>query len=90
MEERNILLAIKQRKANSIGNFLFRNGLLRHFIEGNRMKDRRDGKTWKKSEHLLNDRKETRRYWKLKEKILDRTAWETHYGKMLWIFRKAN
>jgi hypothetical protein len=45
MEERNILLAIKQRKANRIGNTLFRNGLLRHFIDGNGRKDRRDGKT---------------------------------------------
>jgi len=35
-------------------------------MEGNKRKDRRDGKTWKKNEHLLDEVKETRNYWKLK------------------------
>jgi hypothetical protein len=56
---------------------LFRKGLLRNFIEGNKRKDRRDRKAWKKIEHLLDGRKETRNYWKLKEEALDRTAWKT-------------
>jgi hypothetical protein len=66
-EERNILQTTKHRKDNCIGKILCRNGLLRQFIEGNKRKDRRDGKTWKKSGHLLDDRKEARRYWKLQE-----------------------
>jgi hypothetical protein len=41
--KRIILLTPQQRMANSIGNILVRNGLLRHFIEGNNRKDRRDG-----------------------------------------------
>jgi hypothetical protein len=53
----------------------------RHFIEGNKRKDRRNGKTWKKSEHLLDERKETRRYWKLKQEALDRTACKTRYER---------
>ena len=68
----NIINATKQRKVHCIGNILFRNGLLRHSIEENERYDTRDGKTWKKSEHLLDDRQE-RRYWKLKEEALDRT-----------------
>jgi len=64
-------------KANCIGHILCRNGLLRHFIEGNKRKDLKGGKTGKKSEHILDDCKETRSYWKLKEKAVDRPAWKT-------------
>jgi hypothetical protein len=55
---------------------LCRNGLLRHFIEGNKGKDTRVGKTGKKGEQLLDERKETRRCWKLKEEAVDRPAWK--------------
>jgi len=55
---------------------LCRNGLLRHFIEENKRECRRDGKTAMKIEHLLDDRKETIRYWKLKQEALNRTAWK--------------
>jgi hypothetical protein len=67
--------------ANFIGHFLCRNGLLRHFIGGNNRKVRRDGKTWKKSRHLLDERKEKRRYWKLKEEALERTVWKARYER---------
>jgi hypothetical protein len=30
---------------------------------------------------LLNDLKEIRRYWKLKEEALDRTLWRTRFGR---------
>jgi hypothetical protein len=73
-EETSYIQHIKGRLTALV--ILCRNGLLRHFIEGNKRKDRRDGKTWKKSEHLLDDRKETRRCWKLKEDALDRPAWK--------------
>jgi hypothetical protein len=31
--------------------------------------------------HLLDDLKENRRYFKLKEEALDRTVWRTRFGK---------
>jgi hypothetical protein len=49
---------------------LFRNGLLKNFSEVNKRKVSSDGKTGKKSGHLLDDRQETRRCWKFKEKAL--------------------
>jgi hypothetical protein len=30
---------------------------------------------------LLDDLKEKRRYWKLKEEALDRTVWRTRFGR---------
>jgi hypothetical protein len=30
---------------------------------------------------LLDDLKEMRRYWKLKEEALDRTLWRTRFGR---------
>jgi hypothetical protein len=35
----------------------------------------------KKTEQLLDDLEEARRYWKLKEKTLDRTLWRTRFGR---------
>jgi hypothetical protein len=48
-EERNILHTIKRRKANWTGHILRRNCLLKHVIEGNRRKERNDGKTREKT-----------------------------------------
>jgi hypothetical protein len=50
-EERNILQTVNRRKANWIGHILRRNCLLKHVLVGNieRKKDRRDGKTRKKT-----------------------------------------
>jgi len=56
---------------------LCRNGLLRLFTEGNRRKEWRKGKMGKKSEPLLDDCKETRRYSKLQDEALDRPACKT-------------
>ena len=55
---------------------LCRNGLLRRFIEGNKREVRRDEKTAKKIELLLDDSKEKIRYWELKAEALNRTAWK--------------
>ena len=46
-EERNIINETEERKVPCIGNIVFTNGLLRQFIEENKSKDKRDGKTWK-------------------------------------------
>jgi hypothetical protein len=74
-EERNILHTIK-RKANWIGHILLRNSLLKHVIErkleeGIEMTGRRG----RRRKQVLDDLKEKRSYWKLKEEALDRTLW---------------
>jgi hypothetical protein len=81
-EERNILHTIKRRKANWSGHILRRNCLLKHVIEGKlegriEVAERRG----RRSKQLLDDIKETRGYWKLKEEVLDRTVWKTRFGR---------
>jgi hypothetical protein len=77
-EERNILHAIRRRKANWIGHISRRNCLLKHIIQGNIMRTR-----WRerRRKQLLDDLKETRRYWKLKKEAQDRTLWRTQFGR---------
>jgi hypothetical protein len=76
-EERNILRTIRRRKANWIGHTLHRNCLLKHIFEGKIRGIRRRGRRRKQ---LLDDLKEVRRDWKLKEEAQDRTLWRTHKG----------
>jgi hypothetical protein len=81
-EERNILHTIKRRKADSIGYILRRNCLLKHVIEG-KLEGRMEmtGRRGRRRKQLLDDLKEKRRYWKLKEEALDRTLWRTRFGR---------
>jgi hypothetical protein len=73
---------IKGRKANWIGHILCRNCLLKHAIEGKlegRIEmTRRRGRRRKQ---LLDDLKEKRIYWKLKEDALDCTLWRARFGR---------
>ena len=67
-EERNILQTIKIRKTNWIGHILGRNCLLKNVIEGKiegrtEVRERRE----RRCKMLLDDFKETREYWTLKE-----------------------
>jgi hypothetical protein len=39
------------------------------------------GRRGRRRKQLLNDLKEKRRYWKLKEETLDRTMWRTRFGR---------
>jgi hypothetical protein len=39
------------------------------------------GRRRRRRKQLLNDLKETRRYWKSKEEALDRTLWRTRFGR---------
>jgi hypothetical protein len=39
------------------------------------------GRRERRSKHLLDDLKEKRRYWKLKQEVLDHTLWRTHFGR---------
>jgi hypothetical protein len=75
-EERNILHTVRRRKANWIGHILRRNCLLSHIIEGKIIWTRRRGRRRKQ---LLDDLKEVRRYWKLKEEAQDRMR--TRFGR---------
>jgi hypothetical protein len=39
------------------------------------------GRRERRRKQLLDDLKEKKRYWKLKEEALDRTLWRTHFGR---------
>jgi hypothetical protein len=68
-EERNILHTIRRRKANWIAHILGK-------IIGTRRRGRR-------RKQLLDDLKEARRYWKLKEEAQDRTLWDLSQDRLL-------
>jgi len=51
---------------------------MKHFIEG---KIERKGRRGRRSKQLLDNLKEKRSYWKLKEEALDRNMWRTGYGR---------
>jgi hypothetical protein len=76
-EERNIIYTIRRRKAKWIGHILRRNCLRKHIIEGKIRGTRRRGRRRKQ---LLDDLKEARRSWKLKDEAQDRTLWRTQFG----------
>ena len=82
IEERNVLLTVKSRKANWIGNVLRRNCLLKYVSEG-KIKEwiKVTGRRGIRRTELQDYLKETRRYWKLKEEAVDRTVWRTGFGK---------
>jgi hypothetical protein len=81
-EERNILHTIKRRNANGIGHILRRNCLLKHVIEGKlERKTEMTGRRGRRRKQLLDNLKEKRRYWKLKEEALDRTLWRSRFGR---------
>jgi hypothetical protein len=77
-EEKNILHTIRRRKAIWIGHILCRNCLLSHIIAGKIIGTRRRGRRHKQ---LLDDLKEARRYWKLKEEAQGCTLWGTQFGR---------
>jgi hypothetical protein len=81
-EERNILHTIQRSKANWIGHILRRNCFLKHVIEV-KLEGRIEmtGRRGRRRKQLLDDLKEKRRYWKLKEEALHRTLWRTRFGR---------
>ena len=91
-EQRNILRAIRKRKANWIGHILRRNCLLKQVIEGNIKGEievtRRQGRRRKK---LLDDLKNRRGYCHLKEEAVDRNMWRDRFGRSFApVVRQAN
>jgi hypothetical protein len=67
-EEGSILYTVKRKQVNWIGHSLLRNCLLKIFIEG-KIEERIEvtGRPGRRSTQLLDELKETRGYWKLKE-----------------------
>jgi hypothetical protein len=89
-EKRNILHTIKRRKANWIGRILRRNCLLKHVIDGNlERRIEMTGRRGRRRKQLLDDLKEKRGYWKLKEEALDHTV-ENSFWKRLRTCRKTD
>jgi hypothetical protein len=80
--KRNETSYIKRRKANWTGHVFRRNCLLKHVIEG-KLEGRIEvtGRRGRRRKQLLDNLKETRRCWKLKEEALDRTMWRTRFGR---------
>jgi hypothetical protein len=89
-EERNIVHTIKRRKANWIGHILRRNCLLKHVIEG-KLEGRIEmtGRPGKRRKQLLDDLKEKRGYWKLRESIRSHCV-ENSLWKRLRTCRKTD
>ena len=81
-QQRIILHKISKRKANWIGHILRRNCLLQRSIQG---KIKREievtGRRERRRRRLLDDLKERRGYFHLKEEILDRALWRAHFGR---------
>jgi hypothetical protein len=80
-EDSNILHRVNRRNANFIGHILCIKCLLKHVIEGEiegriEVKRRRG----RRRQKLLDELKEMRGYWKLKDEALDRTLWRTGFG----------
>ena len=75
-------LQISKRKANWIGHFLRRNCLLQKVTAG---KIKRGievtGRRGRRRRKLLDDVKERRGYFHLKEEDLDRTMWRARFGR---------
>jgi hypothetical protein len=65
-------------KANWIGHIYRSSRLLKHVIEG---KIEVTGRRGIRCKQLLDDLKEKKGYWKLKEEALDHTLWRTRFGR---------
>ena len=72
-EKRTLLNSILCRKANWIGHILRRNCLLRDAIEGQVKKEKGARRI---RTQLLNDFRNRRRYWELKEEAEDEKIWK--------------
>ena len=80
-EQRNILHEIRKRKANWIGHILRRNCLLKQGIEGKITGEMEvTGRRGRRRRKLLDDLKDRRGYYHLKEEALDRTVWRHRFG----------
>jgi len=74
----NMTRTIKRSKDNWIGSILHTNCHLQHVIEG---KSERTGRRGRRRKQALDDLKEVKWHWKLKEEALHRTLWRTRFGR---------
>jgi hypothetical protein len=81
-EERNMIHKIKRKKVDWIGRILRRDCLVKHLTEG-KIGGRIEmtGRRGRRCKQLLDDLREKKRYWKLKEEALDRTLWRARFGR---------
>jgi hypothetical protein len=77
-EERNILYIIENRKASWIGHTFRKNCLLKYVTEGKIEVMERQRRRHKQLADVL---KEMRRYWNLKQEVLDHILWRTPFGQ---------
>ena len=75
-EKRTLLNNIGRRKVNWIGHNLRRNCLLRDATEGQMTEVKGVGSI---TTQLLDDIRNRRRYWELKEKVEDRERWRRQF-----------
>ena len=75
-EKRTLLNSILRRKANYIGQILRRNCLLHDAIEGQMTEVKGVGR---RRTQLLDDLRNRRRYWGLKEEAEDRKGWRRQF-----------
>ena len=75
-EKRTLLNNVLRRKANWIGHFLRRNCLLDDTIEGQLQVVKGVGR---RRTQLLDDLRNRRRYWELKEEAEDRNRWKRQF-----------
>jgi hypothetical protein len=59
------------------------NYFLKHVIEG-KLEGRTEmkGRRGRRRKQVLDDLKEKREYWKLKEEALDRSQWRSRFGRL--------
>jgi hypothetical protein len=69
-------------RLNRIGHILRRNYILIHLVEG-KIEGRLEvtGRGGRRLKELLDGPKEKVGYWKLREETLDRTLWQTGFGR---------
>jgi hypothetical protein len=81
-EQRNMIHEIRKRKANWIGHILRRNCLLQRVTEG-KIQGRIEvtGRQGRRCRKLLDDLKERREYFNLKEEALDCSMWRARFGR---------
>jgi hypothetical protein len=72
---------MRKRKANWIGHILRRNCLLQRVTEGKDTGIEVTGRQGRRCRKLLDDLKERRWYFHLKEEALDRTMWRARFGR---------
>ena len=81
-KERNVVYTIKRWKATWICYFLNWNCLLKHISEAKIGEDIEvTGRRGKRRKQVLDYFQETRRYLKLKQNALDRSLWESFFGR---------